>query len=310
MNKFDLKLGFSCNNDCIHCVVGGKRSEKDLTINEIYNIIDRNIDQCNFILTGGEPTIRTDLINIIDYIILKGGIVHLQTNGMAFSDEKYAKLIGPKLSSILIAIHSHDSKIHNFIVKCDNAYEKTYDGLKNIVKYNTNVRTQTVITKYNYKDLLKITNFIQSIKFGIHMNLTYPHLLGNAYKNRKEILISYHELYPYLFPVIKKYHNLIYTEAIPICVLYPYHFDVYNQDYYQLLDNIKGFDKYSSVHVQNDENYNNIGEMQNYVKANLKDYQKCKKCEECKAFNYCFGTWKEYFNEFPNGIDILKEFNI
>lgn len=310
MKKYDLKLGFSCNNDCIHCVVGSKRSEKDLTIQEIIDLIDKNNDCTDFIITGGEPTIRPDLNEILDYLISKHHKIHLQTNGMAFSDEKYTEKIAPKLNSILIAIHSNIKEDHDFIVKTNGAFDKTIKGFQNLVNIKAPVRTQTVITKYNFKNLLNIADMIQNICKGTLMNLTFPHLLGNAWKNRKDIVVSYVELKPYLKQVLEKYSNYIFTEALPICSLYPYHFDVYNQDYYQLLENIKGFDKYASTHYQNDKNYNNLGEMKNYVVANLQNYIKCEECKKCKAFYFCFGTWKEYFDVFPKGIVPLEQFSI
>ena len=56
-------LQFSCNNNCIHCVISDKFSEKDLTLQEIKKIIDNYIKKYGTIqltLTGGEITIRKD----------------------------------------------------------------------------------------------------------------------------------------------------------------------------------------------------------------------------------------------------------
>ena len=42
----DLKVGFSCNNNCIHCVISDKFSERDLTLQEIKIIIDKDAYRC------------------------------------------------------------------------------------------------------------------------------------------------------------------------------------------------------------------------------------------------------------------------
>ena len=37
--RVDLKVGFSCNNNCIHCVISDKFAERDLTLQEIEDIL-------------------------------------------------------------------------------------------------------------------------------------------------------------------------------------------------------------------------------------------------------------------------------
>lgn len=40
MSSFDLKLGFGCNNNCIHCVIADKRDKGNLSLDEIRRIVD------------------------------------------------------------------------------------------------------------------------------------------------------------------------------------------------------------------------------------------------------------------------------
>ena len=68
----DLKVGFSCNNNCIHCVISDKTKEKDLSLEQIKELVNGYIEQYGEIqltLTGGEVTIRKDFIQL--WIMLK-----------------------------------------------------------------------------------------------------------------------------------------------------------------------------------------------------------------------------------------------
>ena len=70
----DLKVGFSCNNRCIHCVVSDKYSEKNLSLEEIKRLIEYYISQYGSIkltLTGGEVTIRKDYCQLMQFVELK-----------------------------------------------------------------------------------------------------------------------------------------------------------------------------------------------------------------------------------------------
>ena len=67
----DLKVGFTCNNNCIHCVISDKFSERELTLLEIQDIINGYIEQYGTIqltLTGGEITIRKDFVEIMNFV--------------------------------------------------------------------------------------------------------------------------------------------------------------------------------------------------------------------------------------------------
>ena len=61
MKYFDLKVGFSCNNDCIHCVITDKKDTKDLTTEEIKKVIDTIPTDTMVGFTGGEFFIRSGL---------------------------------------------------------------------------------------------------------------------------------------------------------------------------------------------------------------------------------------------------------
>ena len=69
--SYDLKVGYSCNNRCKHCVIAGNKVHKiecnesiDLSFEEIKSLIEENCrDNVNrIVLTGGEVTIRLRVI--------------------------------------------------------------------------------------------------------------------------------------------------------------------------------------------------------------------------------------------------------
>ena len=87
---FDLKVGTSCNNSCIHCVVGDEimANNNNLSFKEIKDILVNNINNIDTLqLTGGETTIRPDFLDILKYAKNELGIkkIILQTNGRMFS---------------------------------------------------------------------------------------------------------------------------------------------------------------------------------------------------------------------------------
>jgi len=304
MNYFDLKVGFSCNNDCIHCVVTDKRDTKDSSTEEIKAIID-NIPKDTIVgFTGGEPTIRKDFIELLKYCKEKGHKTALQTNGVKFENYEFAYEVSLYLDSVLIAIHSHDQRIHDSIVGGVGMFNSTIKGFKNIIKIGIDCNTQTVMSSLNIGQLLKTYDFIQSIAPGMRMNLTYPHLNGSAWENRYSVSLRYSDIKDIIQSILQKYHFLLNVEAIPKCYLYPYQDSIYNFDSL-LLDKNSG-EKRSGMDPanRNTEFFNEKGIIEDYSVSQLAERIKGPRCEECIFNDSCAGVWKEYAEMYKNSFDL------
>jgi MoaA/NifB/PqqE/SkfB family radical SAM enzyme len=302
--NFDLKVGFSCNNDCIHCVVADKRETKDLSTQELKDIILNIPKNSSVIFTGGEPTIRQDFIELCKFTKDLNHMVILQTNGTMFSSEEFTQETAKYLDDVLIAIHSFDENTHNKIVRCrteENMYNKTIEGFKNLIKYNIRTNTQTVISKLNIETLPETYRFIQSIAPKIRMNLTFPHPMGAAYVNHDLVVPKYSEIKPYIQTILKEYGKYLYVEAIPICYLYPYQDICYSGDMHLLEKKAMGMDPANKNSKLFDEN----GITNDYRINDLSSKRKAKKCYDCIYTNKCVGVWQEYIEFYKDSLDLF-----
>ena len=296
---FDLKVGFSCNNNCIHCVVSEKLEKtlkKDLSFDEIKAIIDNNLDCDRFILTGGEPTIRNDFIEICKYIKKYNKRVSLQSNGMMFHDYEFAEKSFRYIDDFLIAIHSYNKDIHDSIVEVKGAWDKTTDGLINLINLGrlNDICSQTVINKLNLNFLEKTYDFLYQI--GIRsMNLTFPHCNGNAYSNIKMVQPKYSEIANIIDAILYKYDGYVNTEAIPLCYIYKH--KKTTSFYLEQKNDTIGYDQHL--------NENDMGDRIEY--SSLIEQEKRKPesiCTMCELSKSCEGVWKEYEEMYLNCLDL------
>jgi len=67
LKRADVKVGFSCNNNCLFCFIPKKTIDRNTR--EIKNtLLQCKIDGVEkIVITGGEPTIRKDIIQILEY---------------------------------------------------------------------------------------------------------------------------------------------------------------------------------------------------------------------------------------------------
>lgn len=163
---------WNCNQKCIHCYAANQAySETDELPTEDWKYI---IDKCrkNYIsqltFTGGEPTMRKDLVELIKYS--EWFITRLNTNGVLLTEDLCNRLYEASLDSVQVTLYSHDRETHNKLVGADN-YDKTVQGIMNAVSAGLNVSTNTPLCTLN-KD------YVETLKFAKDLGITYATCSG------------------------------------------------------------------------------------------------------------------------------------
>lgn len=189
---------WNCNQKCLHCYAAGQTyaDKKELTTEEWKKVIDKckeaYIPQLTF--TGGEPTRRDDLVELIDYS--KWFITRLNTNGVLLTEELCKKLYDASLDSVQITFYSANKEEHNKLVGTDN-FDKTVQGIKNAINAGLPISINTPICSLNknYKETLEFLNSL-GVKYVSCSGLI---VTGNATKDKsKETQLSEDELYKIL----------------------------------------------------------------------------------------------------------------
>ncbi|MCD6385074.1 radical SAM protein [Candidatus Sumerlaeota bacterium] len=86
-------------------------------------------------LFGGEPTVRDDLIDIINLAASYGLQARVVTNGIRLEDEEYAKKLLATGTQLMFAFDGRSPKIYEKLRKNPRAYEQKLRGLENVRKY-------------------------------------------------------------------------------------------------------------------------------------------------------------------------------
>lgn len=150
-----------CNQKCVHCYAAGQElaDEQELTTNQWKEVIDKcrqyGIPQLTF--TGGEPTMREDLFELIDHA--RWFITRLNTNGIKLSKDYCEKLKSVSLDSMQITFYSCDEKIHNKLVGAEK-YKDTVAGIDNAISAGLNISINTPLCTLN-KDYVETLKFLK-----------------------------------------------------------------------------------------------------------------------------------------------------
>ena len=186
---------WNCNQKCVHCYAADQKcaEEKELTTEEWKKIIailrKEKVSQITF--TGGEPTIREDIPELI-----KEGrwfITRLNTNGVRLTEDYCRRLREAELDNLQVTFYSCDEEIHNRLVGAPN-YQKTLAGIKNAIAAGINMSINTPICRLN-KDYKKTLEFLHDLGI-IYVTCSGLILTGNAKgEESEELRIEGEELY-------------------------------------------------------------------------------------------------------------------
>ena len=208
--RMDLALTYRCQNNCIHCYAGGPHETPELTTDEWKKVIDKlhSIGIFIFTFTGGEPTLREDLPELLRYSQEKGIVTGLVTNGRRLKDGEYVnKLVEAGLDFVQITIESHKPSVHDTVTSVKGSWRETVEGIKNVIPTPIYATTNTTLNKYNADSFLKTIEFLHDLGvkvFGCN-SLIYS---GNAPKIADEFALKIDELKDLLPKIQEKAQQL------------------------------------------------------------------------------------------------------
>lgn len=172
---------WNCNQQCMHCYAANQNFAEttELTTDEWKKVIDICKDNCipQITFTGGEPTMRKDLVELVEYA--NWLVTRLNTNGVLLTKKLCKELYEASLDSVQITLYSNNKEIHNKLVGADN-FDKTIQGIKNAIESGLNVSINTPLCSLN-KD------YVLTLKFAKELGITYASssgliVTGNAQK--------------------------------------------------------------------------------------------------------------------------------
>jgi len=198
--RMDLALTFKCPNNCIHCYAGGPHETPELNTSQWKEVIDRLSQIGIFIVTftGGEPTLREDLPELLQYAQNKGMVTGLITNGRKLKDKEYVQTLeNAGLDFVQVTLESHKPKVHDLMTAAEGSWKETVVGIKNAVRSQIYVTTNTTLSKHNAPDFLRTIDYIKELgvaAFGCN-SLIYS---GKANAISQEFALPVEELEPLL----------------------------------------------------------------------------------------------------------------
>ncbi len=197
------ELTYACNLACVHCLSSsGRRDPNELSTEEAKAVIDemRSLQVFYVNIGGGEPMIRPDFFELVEYATSNGVGVKFSTNGSRIDEERAKQLAGMDYLDIQISIDGATAQT-NDRVRGEGSFDTAIAAMDHLQAANFGpFKISVVITRENVSQLDEFESLAS--KYGAELRLTRLRPAGRGAD-------TWHELHPLHEQQVELYHWLL-----------------------------------------------------------------------------------------------------
>jgi len=167
------ELTYACNLQCVHCLSSsGQRDDRELSTVEAKRVLDELRDLQVFYINigGGEPMVRRDFFELVEYSVASGIGVKFSTNGAFIDGEKARRLASMDYLDIQISLDGVDA-VTNDAVRGVGSYDMARRAMDNLAAANFGpFKISVVVTRHNVPQLDEFKALADS--YGAQLRVT------------------------------------------------------------------------------------------------------------------------------------------
>lgn len=186
-----MELTNLCQLKCIHCFnSSGRARENELSIDKFIEIANFFVDigTSTFFITGGEPLLKKNVEQLLDFLGNHATYVTLATNGMVLKEKTLEILSKYPNIGVQISLDGLE-KNHDFIRGVKGAFQQTISNIQRFTSRHIPVSISYTMNDYNKDDLDGLIKLCREINcIGVSIGLTSN--AGRAKENRIPVKIA------------------------------------------------------------------------------------------------------------------------
>lgn len=167
------ELTYACNLSCVHCLSSsGRRDPRELSTEQCKALIDEFQRMQIFYVNigGGEPTVRPDFWELVDYATAHQVGVKFSTNGVRITPEVAARLAASDYVDVQISLDGADAAV-NDAVRGPGSYDMAIRALENLAAAGfKDAKLSVVATRHNIGQLDQFREIAD--RYGATLRLT------------------------------------------------------------------------------------------------------------------------------------------
>jgi MoaA/NifB/PqqE/SkfB family radical SAM enzyme len=190
-----LQVTTACQADCYHCSAARHKrgAQGELTTEEFKAVIRETeaLGIVNIVFTGGEPLLRRDIYELVEWVDKDEAIAMMFSNGLLLSEENVEKLKAAGLFSINVSIDSPEAEEHNSLRRVPRCFERAAEGMKRVVEAGMICGLSTYATpeRLHNGEVMKLIELARQV--GCHEITIFDTVpTGKLLREEEHILLS------------------------------------------------------------------------------------------------------------------------
>src|SRR6201997_4066311 len=167
------ELTYACNLSCVHCLSSsGRRDPAELSTDECRAVIDALASMGVFYVNigGGEPTVRPDFWDLVDYAVGSRVGVKFSTNGVRLDAAAAARLAGSDYVDVQISLDGATREV-NDAVRGPGSFDTAMRAMQNLSDAGfRGFKLSVVMTRQNIPQIDQFKAIAD--EFGAQLRLT------------------------------------------------------------------------------------------------------------------------------------------
>jgi mycofactocin radical SAM maturase len=164
---------YACNLACAHCLSSsGRRDPDELTTGEMMSVVDelRAMQVFYVNVGGGEPTVRPDFWELLDYAVASQVGVKFSTNGLRLDAGRARRLAGTDYVDVQISLDGASRQV-NDAVRGHGSYDMALRAMENLAEAGmADFKISVVMTRHNVCQLDDFARIAD--RFGAQLRIT------------------------------------------------------------------------------------------------------------------------------------------
>ena len=220
----DVILGYDCNLACDYCTITPQMRERSMTTRAVLLALARGraegFDAVSF--TGGEPTIRRDLVGLVREARSLGySDIKVQSNGLLFAQGRNVDaLVTAGVTRFHVSVHTHRGAAYDRLVQREGSHALMAAALDELVARDATLVADLILKEDTYRELPEAVAWLHAR--GVRAAHLWYVSLTDGNRERIESLPRMTDVMPFVHEALSfaRAHDMeLWSLHIPRCLL-------------------------------------------------------------------------------------------
>ncbi len=187
-----VAVTYRCQCRCAHCYSSSpsRSLDRELTTQELLSVLRqvKGLGAMAVHFSGGEPLLREDLFELVNYARELGLVTRVNSNGLLLNETNVARLKAAGVTECGISLDSTDPAIHNSFRGVPGLYGRVIAGIETLGRHGVPCRVMTVASRESIPEGIRRLKSL-ALRMGAHrMYIVTPIAAGEWGEASDELL--------------------------------------------------------------------------------------------------------------------------